>query len=406
MNLGSGPVRLSAAGFVAIAVAFGPARNGYGLFLPDFRDEFGLSVEMSGLIASGAQAGFLAALTVVGLVVAKVGPRFLVVLGGLAGALGMILVSFASGTVTLAAGVILAGTSPGWSWAPYNDAAARLVPAGLQGRVLSIISTGTTFGIVAAGIVAFAAGASWRVGWLAFAGAALLGVVLNALVLPAGRHDSHGVRSNGDQTRSSAFRWFVRRESVPLFTAALSFGVVSAFYYAFAVDYISRSGSFPSTAGALFFIVMGIGGFVGLFTGDMISRFGLRRVLLMILVSQGVSALLLGAAPTWWPAVGVSAVLFGADVMLTSALLATWSSWVFAEQPSTGFSATLFLLGTGSVVGPAALGTFAGEFGLGAAFLLAGTISLLTILICIPGRKTSAPSKLYTDEDRNFDVQS
>ncbi len=402
MKRGGETVRLSVAGFVAIAVAFGPARNGYGLFLPDFREEFGLSVELAGFIASGVQAGFLAALTVVGLIVAKVGPRFLVVLGGLAATLGMALVAFASGTAALAAGVVLAGTSPGWSWAPYNDAADRLVPAGLRGRVLSIISTGTTFGIVVAGVVALAAGASWRVGWLAFAGAALLGVVLNALVLPAGRHTPHtphGSQPGGDQARSSAFGWFVRRESVPLFTAALTFGIFSAFYYAFAVDYISRSENFPDTAGALFFVVVGIAGFVGLFTGDMISRFGLRRVLLAILVSQGTSALLLGAAPTWWPAVGVSAALFGADVMLMSALLATWSSWVFAEQPSTGFSATLFLLGTGSIVGPAALATFAGNFGLGPAFLLTGVMSLLVILICIPGTGISAPSKLHTNAD-------
>ena len=91
--------------------------------------------------------------------------------------------------------------------------------------------------------------------------------------------------------------------------------------------------------------------------------------------------------------------------MLMSALLATWSSWVFAEQPSTGFSATLFLLGAGSIVGPATLGTFAGSFGLGAAFMFAGAISMLTAIICIPGKQISAPSKLYTNEDRNSDAE-
>lgn len=76
-----------------------------------------------------------------------------------------------------------------------------------------------------------------------------------------------------------------------------------------------------------------------------------------------------------------------------SALLATRSSLVFVEQPSTGFSATLFLLGTGSVVGPAALGTLAGSFGLGVTFLVAGTISLLTILVCITGKGSLVPSE-------------
>ena len=43
--------RVGAAAFCAIAVSFGPARAGYGLFLPQFRDEFGLSIQLSGLVA-------------------------------------------------------------------------------------------------------------------------------------------------------------------------------------------------------------------------------------------------------------------------------------------------------------------------------------------------------------------
>ncbi|MGF1470787.1 MAG: MFS transporter [Rubrobacteraceae bacterium] len=399
MARGTETTRLSVAGFVAIAVAFGPARNGFGLFLPDFREEFGLSVELSGFIASGVQAGYLFALAAVGLSVARLGPRPLVVLGGLAGALGMALVSFAGGILALASGVILAGTSAGWSWAPYNDAADRMVPPRLQGRVLSVVSTGTTFGILAAGVVALAAGSSWRAGWILFAAAAVVGVVLNVFVLPPGRHGSYDETSGNAPGRSSRVGWFARPESYALFTVAFSFGIFSAFYYAFAVDYVSRSGGLPGTAGPLFFIALGIAGFVGLFTGEAVSRFGLRRVLLAILVSQGISALLLGAAPAWWPGVAISAALFGADVMLMSALLAMWSSWVFAEQPSTGFSATLILLGSGSVVGPAALGAFAGNFGLGAAFLVAGAISLLTILIYAARNASPIPAKLYADRD-------
>ena len=397
----TGTVRLSIAGFVAIAVAFGPARSGYGLFLPSFREEFGLSVGLSGFIASGLQAGYLVALVAVGLFVAKLGPRPLVVLGGLAAASGMFLVSFASSVAALSAGVILAGTSAGWSWAPYNDAADRMVPPRLQGRVLSIVSTGTTFGLVMAGVVALAAGESWRIGWVVFAIAAILAVVLNASVLPTGRHGSQGTPSGENPVHSSTLGWLVRRESMPLFTVAFSFGIFSAFYYAFAVDYISRASGLPAGAGPLFFVVLGTAGFVGLFTGELVSRFGLRRVLLVVLVSQGVSALLLSVAPTWWPAVGLSAALFGADVMLMSALLAMWSSWAFARQPSTGFSATLFLLGAGSVVGPATLGIFAGNFGLGTAFLLVGAISLLTTLTCLVGKASPVPSELHTNERRD-----
>ena len=66
--------QLGLAGFFATAVAFGPARNGYGLFLPDIREEFGLSTVILGLIASGLYAGYLAALFAVGLFAARLAP--------------------------------------------------------------------------------------------------------------------------------------------------------------------------------------------------------------------------------------------------------------------------------------------------------------------------------------------
>ena len=62
---------LGLAGFFAIAVAFGPARSGFGLFLPDFRREFGLSTEVSGMIAGGSYGGYLVALSLVGLLAAR-----------------------------------------------------------------------------------------------------------------------------------------------------------------------------------------------------------------------------------------------------------------------------------------------------------------------------------------------
>ncbi len=68
-------------------------------------------------------------------------------------------------------------------------------------------------------------------------------------------------------------------------------------------------------------------------------------------------------------------------------MLALWSSLVFPERPSPGFSATLFLFGVGCVAGPAALGTFGGRFGLAAAFLVsAGIAALTTGVVLLPGQ--------------------
>lgn len=371
-------MRLGLAGFFATAVAFGPARNGYGLFLPYFRQEFELSTELLGLIASGLYGGYLLALSAVGLMAARVGPRLPVLVGLLSAGLGMGLVAMAPNAPLLATGVVLAGTSAGWSWAPYNDAVDRAVQPRYRGRVLSIVSTGTTFGILVAGLVALAVGMSWRIAWLAFAAGAVAAVALNALVLS---NNADGGDGSKNSLRRPGWGWLLRAGSASLFMVAFSFGVVSAFYFSFAVDLVANSGGFSLTsAGPVLFAFVGVAGFVGLLTGDAVSRFGLRWVLLVTLAFLSTAALLMGVAPSSWPAVAVSASLFGAGVMVMSALLSVWSSAVFPEQPSTGFSAILFAFGVGLVVGPATLGALAASLGLKPAFLATAALALLSML--------------------------
>ena len=386
----AGAWRLGLAGFFAIAVAFGPARSGFGLFLPDFRREFGLSTEISGVIAGGCYGGYLVALSLVGLFAARSGPRLFVTAGGISATTGMILVAIAPNAPLLATGLILAASYAGWSWSPYNDAVEREVPSRLRGRVLSAISTGTTFGLAMAGLIALAAGVwglPWRAAWLGFAAAALAVTAWNARALPGG---PQGPESSAPQHGADP-GWLLRPGSVVLFGVALSFGVISGFYWSFAVDSISRSGALPPEAGPVFYIALGIAGFVGLLTGDAIARFGLRSTLAACFIFLGVVGLSLGLAPVAWAVVGVSAASLGAGIMCTSALLSVWSSLLFPEQPSTGFSAVLLFMGIGTIVGPVALGTFAGRSGLDAAFLVAGALALLTALVAALARTLEDP---------------
>ena len=74
-------------------------------------------------------------------------------------------------------------------------------------------------------------------------------------------------------------------------------------------------------------------------------------------------------------------MLFGAGVIVMSAFPSVWSSAVFRERPSTGFSAALLLFGVGCVLGPFASGYLAGSFGIEAVFLLVAGASLSTALL-------------------------
>jgi predicted MFS family arabinose efflux permease len=379
-------LRVGLAGFVATAVAYGPARTGYGLFVPDFKGEFGISTGAAGAIGSSLQAGFLLALVITALLVGRLGPRLLVAAGGVSATVGMLLVAIASNPATLACGVFVAGMTAGFCWSPYNDLAGKTVRAPSRARVLSAVSTGTTLGIAVSGLVALAAivgGLPWRAAWLAFVAAAVLSAVLNALLLP--RMPPCETRRRGDVTRPGV-GWLLRVGSTPLFVVAFSFGVVNAFYWSFNADIVSSAGFPIPNAGPILYAILGAAGFVGLLTGDSAARFGLDRTLRVTLLCLGAGTVLLGADPGSPVVVGAAAVLYGAGVMLMSALLSLWSSAVFEERPSEGFTAALIFFGVGGVAGPAALGALGGAFGLRTAFLLAAVMILLNLPIRAPKR--------------------
>ncbi|MGP3926994.1 YbfB/YjiJ family MFS transporter, partial [Streptomyces sp. 8N616] len=178
-----------------------------------------------------------------------------------------------------------------------------------------------------------------------------------------------------------------RRAAVPLFLTALSYGLVGAVYWAFAVEAISREDAGGGTPTApLFWTLMGLAGTAGALTGYVIARYGLRRTHAWLFTGIAAAVALLGAAPGSLPAVALSAVLYGPCFMAGSGLLAVWSYHVFPEQPSTGFSVTVFFLGLGTVAGPAVLGACADRYGLRAAFLVTAAIAALTLLIRPPAR--------------------
>ncbi len=381
-------IQLALAGSSAVAVAFGFARYGYGLFVPTFREEFGLSTEAVGLVSSAGYATYLPAMAATGFLSGRVGPRLPMVAGAVCAGVGMLLIATARGPLPLVAGVLLAGTSPALCVAPFADAVAMLVREERRDRVLSAISTGTTLGLAAAGPVVLltaaggpADGPGWRYAWAAFAAAALLVALWNARLLPgepyrqasaeAGAKDGTGVLCPG---------WFLRRGSAPLLGQAFSYGLITAFYYTYAVDLVRQSG-FGEAWGPILWSLVGIVGVTGVIAGDAVSRFGLGSCLVVCLGVLALSIGALGLTEGSWLLVVVCAMAFGASYLPIGALLVLWSANVFHESPATGLSVVLFSMALGSVVGPAVLGVVAGVFDLRVAFWCAAALTILSIVL-------------------------
>lgn len=373
--------RLTAAGFVATAVAFGPARMGFGLFLPAFREEFALSTSTAGLIASGGFLAFLLALPASAWLGARQGQRVPVITGAFAATAGFAAVAAAGAPGLLALGIALAGASAGLCWAPFNDAAERVVPDGVRAGALSVVATGTTVGVAAAAGLALAVTEGvldWRGAWFGFAlsGIALAGIALAGL--PPGRGPGPA-REAGVPGPSLA-----QRAAVPLYVTALCFGMTNTVFLSFAADRVVAAGGLPGlpdeAAAAVIFLGYGACGLFGLATGRIEARTGLAPLFCAIFAAAALSLVLIALAPGSWSAVLAASGMHGAALMMVSAVFSFWSLRLFPGRGTVGFTATLLSLAAGSVLGPALSGLLAEAQGPEIMFLAAAAPSLATAL--------------------------
>ncbi|WP_324801777.1 YbfB/YjiJ family MFS transporter [Stackebrandtia sp.] len=361
--------RIGVAGVAIIGVTFGFARYGYGLFAPRLRAEFGLSMGVVGLIGSATYVGYVLALVTVAAWSRRLGPRAMVVAGGVASTVGLTTVALAHDTVVLVAGLVLAGTSSGWAWAPLSDAVDRMVAPSGRERVMGLIPSGTAFGVVAVGLAALAwADDQWRWAWVCFAAVSAVVTAFNALVLVG-----HGRAERGSLPRPARF---LRRAAVPLHLTAVSYGLVGAVYWTFAASAVSAGGVV-----AVFWTVMGAAGTLGVAAGVVIGRLGLRVTHAYVFASLGLAVALLAIAPGSTVAVMASAILYGPAFMAGSSVLAVWSYQRFPDHPAGGFSVTLLAVGVGTIAGPALLGAVAERGGLAGVFAVTAAIAAATLLV-------------------------
>ena len=365
---------LSAAGFAATAISYGPARMGFGLYVPEFKSSFGLSTSTVGYISSGGFLGFFVALLVAQYLLNRRGPVWPVVTGLVAATLGLALVALAPNTVILAIGVSCAAASAGFAWTPFNDAVHRKVYDRDRPTALSAISTGTSVGIAAAGatlLLPVFTGLSWRYCWGFFTIAAFVTLLANWRALGK-------VEKSTEDGPDGGWRNLIQPRATALLAIALVFGVTSAIFISFAADHAReamRGGSLPAVAmPALLFISYGVCGLAGLLTGRLRGRLGLPRLLRLLMLAGATSCGLLALVPGSPYGLALAAGLQGVHVMMTSAVLAFWTERLFPALPSLSFTAALLAMAAGSIVGPAIAGISSDALGGGVMF--AGTALL------------------------------
>jgi predicted MFS family arabinose efflux permease len=372
--------RVGGAGLLALMATYGIGRQAYGLFVPRFRQEFGLSLDVLGFYASAAQAGYLIATVVTGVLAARFGPRVPVLSGCLLLAVGAAVTASAPGPMLLAVGVIAAGTSAGGAWAPFSDAVENQVPPSGNRRALALVNAGSPVGLVLASVLVLVAGDRWRAVWWGFAVVGLVAAAAAWRVLTpntVGPALEHGRPPLG---------WFLNLRSVRLFVVTLGVSITSGAYFAYAPDTAQDAG-LASWIGPAMWAVLGIAGAaVGVFGGGIANRYGLRRPLAVMLFLVGGSPLVLLAAPGSVVAALGSAALFGVGFTTGFALVVMWSQQVFHDRPTTGFTLAIVFIAVGFIIGPSLFGVLATHVGRPAA-LLASAAPALLVAVVPPSRE-------------------
>jgi len=384
---------LSAAGFAATAIGFGPGRMGFGLFVPEFRSAFSMSTTAVGLVSSLGFFGFLIGLLIAQALLDRRGPRVPVLTGLAAATLGMGIVALAPSMPVLAGGVFIAASSAGLAWSPFNNAAHRFIREDDRPAALSMVSTGTGIGVALAGFAALAMvieGISWRYCWAFFAIASAVALAGNWLAFRG-----VGVEDSGRQAQG----WgeLVQVATRPLVLVGFTYGTVSAIYISFAADHMVTAGGVPGldvqATPALVFICYGLLGLTGLLTGRLRNIFGLPLLLRLLMLSGALSLALVVIMPATWPGLILSAGLQGIHVMMTSAVLAFWSERLFPTLPSRSFTVALLATAVGSILGPAVAGVVSDAFGATVMFGGAALLPLITALTLQSAHVRDSPAQ-------------
>lgn len=379
---------LAAAGSACVATAFGMARYGYGLLLPDIQGDLALSATTLGAVGTFAYVAYIAAAALVTRCIAHAGQRLTVVVGGLFAVAGTIVVALARGPVLLGVGVAVAGASAGLVYPPFADAVDRLPPT-VRARTLATISCGTGWGVALAAPIAIAAGDAWRTAFLGFAGCAAASTLYAARVLP-GRQACQGTAA---KRRTPGFR----PTASPMIAAGLLVGLGSAPFWTFAVDATHEAG-LNQAAGRVLLGVAGTASLLGIGAADVIRRLGPKWTFVLCALLEAGAIATVGLAAGHLVAVLTAAAAFGAAYNTIIPVTVFWGTRLYADQPSAGAAVAVGGQACGLLFGPLAGGVIADAIGL-TATLLGGAATVIAAAIFAPRRSiTDVGAQKHTGE--------
>ena len=363
---------LVVSGVAVIAVTYGLARYGYGLYLPQFRAAFGLSAGTAGAIAAGSYVGYCAAAVLASRLVGAGRARQALWAAGGSAALGSLVVAVAWNGTSLAAGALIAGSGAGAASPALVAAVAGTVPLADQPRAQGLVNGGTGAGVVGGGLLVLSFPEAWRWSWTGFA------VVALVVTACADRRTRWGADSRGPSGRGvPRATAHLRQVGRPL-VAALLAGAGGAGVWTFARDLLTADGGLSSAATGLLWCLLGAAGLLGGLSGVLVRRVGLRAAWQSTVVAAAAGTALLGVLPGAVIPAALALACFGSAFVALSGVLLAWGA---QRTPAAAAAAAAILfigLTVGQAVGAVVLGVVTETAGAPTAFLAASALLVIS----------------------------
>lgn len=359
-------------GALLIAVSYGLARFAFGLFVPPIRAELELTPDVIGIIGALPFVSFVLATSLAPISTHRLGARNTAVLSGLFAVGGLTVISQSTGAISLGAGVFACGISTGLMMPALTSAMQALVRRSLHGRVSAVMNAGTSIGIAfSVPAILFLAGA-WRLAYISFAAAAIIGVFAAWLFIPS---VSRVTTANVAPPPAITLLQWNRLTRLSVF--AFLTGFIAAGYWVFAPDLAVNLGALPSDQTGWLWLAVGIAGLGGAVVSDLADRNNPAITQALMLVTMSASMALLAASPGQVVLAVFSALVFGLAYMSLSGLYLISGIRLLPGRLSLGPVLPFIALAIGQAAGSPVVGMVVNAFGYADAFAAFAALGII-----------------------------
>jgi len=393
-----------------IAVTYGFGIYLFPVIMADMRDTLGFTYEQAGIATAGGQIGFLLAALVTSPLSNRYGGGWVVLASIGICAAGLFALYQVPDIWLAAVWLTITGGTAASAYIPMVEICQRYIDSRHRGKVLGLISSGTSYGVFINGLIVPVALASggWRQAWLYVALGTTVLVVLSAIFLfatgllrrPGADASARSQTASGGSRQAWIHRAMASINSQVLLIWALMFinGFACLSFQSYFASYLREELGFSATFSSSLWTLIG---FVGMGGG---LAMGALADWLTLRVSMGLSYIFIASAsllllnPIDPALLYVAAITFALGFYAIFGLVPAYISQVTDTRRSTVvFGVGNILLGVGAMIGNYVGGflrTATGTFEWTYILVIVGMVGAIVTTVALPcERRQFAPAE-------------